>query len=633
MKKLLTIKNKIIALAGFVVLGMLGMVVLDQYVTHSIHDLQETRLLTSQIETDMLMLRRNEKDFLARQDLKYQKKFNNNLDKTLLTVDELVKNLDAQGIDSSEARATKSVLQQYGQKFNALVETEQEIGLDPKSGLYGALREAVHQVESKVKVMSDKELMADMLMLRRREKDFMLRWDTKYVDKFNKDLSAFYSHMDDKNIDTGAKQEIKSLLQNYEKHFKGFVVGAQKKGLDSKSGLRGDMRKTVHETEVLLDEMHKNLEIVVEEKKTALTVMSWTLVAIILAVVSAALVLIAISILKPVNRLKAIMQKVAETKDLELRSDIRGNDEIADMSNAFNEMIDVFNRSLSEVFQSTVMLSTASEELSMITQSTHQGVQHQQAETNNVATAMNEMTATVQEVARSANEAAEGSNTADEQSMRGKQLVTETINGINALAREVESTSNEINELKVETDNINTVLQVIGDIAEQTNLLALNAAIEAARAGEQGRGFAVVADEVRTLASRSQESTEQISEIIERLQTRANKAVEAMSQSRTFATNCVEQADTAAMSLDEITKAVSSINQMNLQIASAAEEQSTVSEEINRNIVKINDVATQSAEGADQTLETSRSLAQLATELQAVVDQFQFNEALYKAQS
>ena len=626
MNKYFTIRNKLIAIAALVTIGMLGLLVLQHYSSNAIHSLQETRLLNAKIASGMLMLRRHEKDFLARTDLKYQKKFNDALASTLSIIDTQLEHLQSQGLDTTGAGQTREVLQDYGNRFNDLVKIETTIGLDHKSGFYGALRDAVHQVEGKVKALGDHQLMADMLMLRRREKDFMLRWDLKYLDKFNKDFETFATHLNARDYPAASKQEITTLMQSYRERFHGFVQGAQEKGLNSKSGIRGKMRETVHQTETLLATMDDKLQAAVVSKENALTKTAWGIAILLLALVIGSVVLVTLSIIRPINRLRGIMQDVAANKDLKIRSDIDGHDEIAEMSHAFNDMIDVFDDSVHEVFQSTVMLSTASEELSMITQNTHDGVQRQQSETAQVATAMNEMTATVQEVARSANDAAAASRTADEQSKKGRQLVADTISGIKSLANEVENTSQEISQLKSETDNINTVLQVIGGIAEQTNLLALNAAIEAARAGEQGRGFAVVADEVRTLASRSQSSTQEISEIIDRLQNRASTVVGAMEQSRQLAHQCVNQADVAANSLDEITTAVSAINNMNLQIASAAEEQSAVAEEINRNIVNINDVATSSTEAANETLQTSRSLAELATELQTVVNQFQLDE-------
>lgn len=624
MNKLLTIKNKLIGIAVLVTLGMLGMLGLQLYSSNTVHNLEETRLLTEHVEAGMLVLRRHEKDFLARHDLKYQDEFNASLNQTLGVIDKLIQNLQSQGLDTGEAQQTGTILQEYGQKFNALVEVEQTIGLDEKSGLYGGLRDAVHQVEARVFSLNDHELAADMLMLRRREKDFMLRWDTKYVDNFSHDFKTFVEHLENRNYPAETSNSINKLMQTYHERFMGFVKGAEEKGLDSESGIRGEMRKVVHQTETLLTDLEHKLEAVVASKQSELAAFGWSIAMALLILVIISTVLVAISIIRPINRLRETMQSVAAQRDLDTRSDISGHDEIALMSKALNDMLDVFNRSVQEVFRSTVMLSTASEELSMITRNTRDGVQRQQSETAEVATAMNEMTATVQEVARSTSNAAGTSRTADEQSKKGRQLVAETIDGIKSLAAEVENTANEIIQLKSETDNINTVLQVIGGIAEQTNLLALNAAIEAARAGEQGRGFAVVADEVRTLASRSQASTQEICEIIERLQNRTNTAVSVMTRSQELAHQCVGQADITALSLEEITSAVSSINDMNLQIASAAEEQSAVSEEINRNIVNINDIAKTSTDAANETLQTSRSLAELATELQTIVDQFKF---------
>jgi methyl-accepting chemotaxis protein len=626
MKNLLTIKGKLIAIAGLAVVGMLAMLGLQRFTSHSVHALQETRVLSAQVEVGMLLLRRHEKDFLARRELKYQAEFAETMKNTLGVIDRLEKNLTTQEIDATEARQVRDVLQRYGVIFDKLVKVEDTIGLNEKSGLYGSLRDAVHQAEAKINGLHDNQLLSDMLMLRRHEKDFMLRWNVKYVAEFDQGHDVFASHLAASGNPAEDKTEIGKLMLSYKDRFAAFVAAATEKGLDSKSGILGALRETVHQTETLLTSLQKKLEAIIDRKEVTLSSLAWAVTLGLLVLVTVCVLLVAISVVRPVEHLRAIMQQVAENKDLKLRSDIQGGDEIAQMSDAFNDMIDVFDRSVHEVFKSTVMLSTASEELSMITQNTRDGVQRQQSETEQVATAMNEMTATVQEVARSANDAANASRTADEQSQTGRKLVKETIVGIKSLAGEVENTAEEISQLKTETDNINTVLQVIGGIAEQTNLLALNAAIEAARAGEQGRGFAVVADEVRTLASRSQSSTQEISQIIDRLQNRASTVVDAMEHSRQLAQQCVSQADIAATSLDEITAAVSSISNMNLQIASAAEEQSAVAEEINRNIVNINDVAVASTEAANQTLQTSQSLAETATELQTIVNQFRIEK-------
>ena len=235
---------------------------------------------------------------------------------------------------------------------------------------------------------------------------------------------------------------------------------------------------------------------------------------------------------------------------------------------------------------------------------------------------MNEMTATVQEVASHAAHAAEAATSARDEAQGGQRVVSANIDAIQRLADEVMQTAELINRLAEDSNAIGTVLDVIRGIAEQTNLLALNAAIEAARAGEQGRGFAVVADEVRTLAQRTQESTSEIQDMIERLQAGARNAVEAMEKGRAGAESSVRQAVTAGESLQAINQAVAAISDMNLQIATAAEEQSAVAEEINRNITTINMVADETAVGAEQTAEASQELARLAMNLQRIVSQF-----------
>jgi methyl-accepting chemotaxis protein len=274
------------------------------------------------------------------------------------------------------------------------------------------------------------------------------------------------------------------------------------------------------------------------------------------------------------------------------------------------------------VTDSTTQLSTAAEQMAIVTDQANQTVVNQKSETDQVATAMNEMTATVAEVARSAASAAESANAAQEQTDNGQRIVGETVTVIQQLAEGVERAADVILQVESDSDQIGTVLDVIKGIAEQTNLLALNAAIEAARAGEQGRGFAVVADEVRTLASRTQESTQEIQSMIERLQQSSKQAVEAMDQGRSQAETGVEYVNKAGESLHEITQAVSAINDMNRQIASAAEEQNSVAEEVNRNILNINQLSDQTVETSDQISSAGQNLEHLAVELQQLVGQF-----------
>ncbi|WP_375708251.1 methyl-accepting chemotaxis protein [Pseudomonas sp. SCT] len=267
-------------------------------------------------------------------------------------------------------------------------------------------------------------------------------------------------------------------------------------------------------------------------------------------------------------------------------------------------------------------IAAAADQLSAVTAQTSAGVQTQRVETEQVATAMHEMAATVQEVARNAEQASIAARQADQQARQGDRVVQDAVGQIGNLASEVDQSAHAIEALHAESGRIGSVLEVIRAVAEQTNLLALNAAIEAARAGEQGRGFAVVADEVRALARRTHDSTEEIEGLIANLQRVAQQAVEQMQSSRSLTQRTVDLANEAGVALGRITESVSTIEQMNQQIAAAAEQQSAVAENISESVTRVRDIGDQSASATEQTAGASAELARLGVELQGLVRQF-----------
>ena len=309
-------------------------------------------------------------------------------------------------------------------------------------------------------------------------------------------------------------------------------------------------------------------------------------------------------------------------RDLSARCQYSGEDEFGCIADSTNNMAQQLQQVIVEIGDATTQVATAAEQSSAVTLQTSKGVQQQQQDTEMVATAMHEMNATVRDVAASTSQAAQLSDSVQAAAIQGQDRLQQTVALIQRLSGQVESTANVIDKVKHDSDAITSVLDVIRGIAEQTNLLALNAAIEAARAGEQGRGFAVVADEVRTLAQRTAQSTGDIQRMIEGLQQGAQQASDAMvvslEQAQEGRDKVAETGDILALLLQDI----KTINDKNTQIASAAEQQAAVTEEINQKIINISDVAVQTCAGAEQTASTSSELARLAEQLQLTVARF-----------
>ncbi|EIK52413.1 methyl-accepting chemotaxis protein [Stutzerimonas stutzeri TS44] len=327
-------------------------------------------------------------------------------------------------------------------------------------------------------------------------------------------------------------------------------------------------------------------------------------------------------IISRIHAMRHTMEAMTRDEDLSRSVSIGAQDEIGAMGNAFNRMIEKFRHSLEAVAGVTRQLGDVSDRVSHVAEQTLGAVMEQRSETDMVASAMNEMSATVQEVARNANQTATASNDADRESKSGVHVAGEALDGIDSLIQDIEKAAVVVRQLEADSASIDTVVGVINGIAEQTNLLALNAAIEAARAGEQGRGFAVVADEVRTLASRTQKSTEEIQRMIEQLQQGVGNAVQAMIAAQSRARSGSDCVARAAQSLGAIADEVGTINEMNTQIATAAEQQSAVAEEINRNITNISRIADTTSADATQTSQISEELVRLAAELNRLVGQF-----------
>ncbi|ETJ48525.1 methyl-accepting chemotaxis protein, partial [Pseudoalteromonas agarivorans] len=481
---------------------------------------------------------------------------------------------------------------------------------------------AVHEVEVLLKEQDNFELLSAMLQLRRAEKDFMLRFDAKYLTRFNELISTFKQKITQADLQSSYKSQISPLIDTYQSAFQNLVKAQTQLGLDLDSGALGVMRINAEKSNQVVGQIVESTKLEVEK-----SVDQAQFIAIVVFVISGIIVLALVyftshSIIVPIERVYHTINDIRRNNDLSVMIEQTGNDEVTIMTSDFNSLIGDFKSLINEVNTALNTLNVATEHLSESTSATSSGMQEQLHEADMVATAATQMQATIQDISHNTEAAAKKAESTNLSAQQGRNEVDSTVKHIRDLSSSLGNASSVVSQLEKDGETIGSVLDVIRGIAEQTNLLALNAAIEAARAGEQGRGFAVVADEVRSLAQRTQESTSEIEGIINTLQQRTQEVVSIMHQCRSQGDESASQAIKAGDLLGAITEDVQTIMEMSTQIAVAIDEQSQVASEVNKNVVRIRDIAQDASEHAVNNAQTSEEVSEQARVLFAAIDKF-----------
>ncbi|PHN30605.1 chemotaxis protein [Pseudomonas sp. ICMP 561] len=519
-------------------------------------------------------------------------------------------------------------LEQMRGGYQVSTKVRADMGVEATKGaqLIAAINDSVLKQDPSNPERSDQlQLMADAKM------DFQLvRYEVRgYTSNSNeKTEQAAFSQLETsiKNVDKlkavfnatyGTEvAQLEASLRNYLT-----LVQAYKTANDTIVSARKDMTAQGYEIVNLGEELSKIQRSLAAQDTTKARSMQigGAVLALLLGIFAA--IIITRQITRPLQQTLEVVNRIA-SGDLTHTITITRRDELGVLQQGIQRMGATLRDLISGIRDGVTQIASAAEELSAVTEQTSAGVNNQKIETDQVATAMQEMSATVHEVARNAEQASVAAANADTQARDGDKVVGEAITQIEKLASEVLRSSDAMTLLEQESDKIGKVMDVIKAVAEQTNLLALNAAIEAARAGEAGRGFAVVADEVRGLAQRTQQSTEEIESLIAGLQNGTRQVSQIMLGSRALTDNSVALTRKAGTSLESITQTVSSIQAMNQQIAAAAEQQSSVADEISRSIVSVRDVCEQTAEASEETAASSVELARLGGQLQMMVGHF-----------
>lgn len=616
------IKQKLILNTSVVVVSLVILIVAFLFAEIRLKELIQGKEMAQRQESEMLLLRRHEKDFLARGDEKYASRFEDVAQRIIEQQSALDAMFIESGVDVKAFSNLTTLFGDYRNKFVELVDAKKAMGLSHDQGLEGQLRSAVHDIETALKTLDQPAIMVTMLQLRRHEKDFMLRLDAKYIERFDTTISTLISQLQSAQISNREKQSLTNLAEVYRSKFSDYVAQQQRIGLSSEEGILGEMRRTIHQTETKLEAMVSSMS---QQTESLLTKVEWLITSLFVVIaVIASLVAwrVGASINRPLAVIREAMLEIDRSRDLSLRVIYQGKDEIGDVARSINQMLEGFQKVVGSVNETVLNMKQQTQQLSQTAERTAKDAERQRDETDMVAASVAQMVGTIEDISRNMEVAADKSQNAQQSVSDGQARVTSAVSLVNNLSGQLQSSVLSAQELAKESESIGSVLNVIQDIAEQTNLLALNAAIEAARAGEQGRGFAVVADEVRALASRTHDATVEISDIISSLQQRTQSIVTIMQSCGEEGQRSRDEASVIGDVLERITYEVNEISEMAQSVATAIGQQSVAANEINRNVVIINEISMDTSEAVRLNSRSSHDISELAHQLEGVVSRF-----------
>ncbi|MCW8330583.1 methyl-accepting chemotaxis protein [Photobacterium sp. SDRW27] len=605
------IKHKLLGLTALAVSALLVGLGMTGVANERVMKINDASAAVSQLEVTLLNLRRNEKDFLMRMDMKYQGKFQANYERFQSQLTTLETELDSLSILIPSLETLPEAMHSYHSGMMSLIQGYQLLGLKTDEGMHLAFFDS-----SEALILAASEQNLDILeaySLVLTAKMLLVTGDEEHLKDYQ---LASEQHRQQLLHDLGP------VFERFEQNVNQVIQQQQNIGLSHNLGLRGDIRKQSHLVEKVFAEVVEQLEAKVEAEQSLISKLTVVGVLVVMALLVGMSWLISQSIQRRIEGLSRLMASIAGSNDLSQVADEDGNDELADMARNFNGLLLSLRQLVGNVQGAITELGAASEQLQSRSRESEQAMDRQQGETESVATAITEMGVTIREIASNTESAAENADRSYHGAQEGLGEVSATKERIRTLSDDLAQTSDEVASLSTLSENIGSVLDVIKAIAEQTNLLALNAAIEAARAGEQGRGFAVVADEVRSLALRTRQSTEEITTIIASLQEQTDQVVVHIGRCREQGELSVTQADSAEVKINQIMADMQLIMDTSTQIAAAVEQQSLVSEEIGQNVTSIRDITETNSAAAHENAQAANAVAAQAISLDEAIAEY-----------